>query len=172
MPDVPAPGQDSARRALDRRALAAGYGCREAATSLKAAFARAEDLIYIETPALDSSSFGEAGDTLAVWQALLDRLDANRALRVVVCVPIQPFFGCPTPMKTVRDAKLLEAAADSVQRKPRGEIGDLFAERGTAAQSAAVVDHGHRRRRLLPDGDDSSVAARVELRFVAGSGGL
>jgi len=110
VPDVPAPGQDSARRALDRRALAAGYGCREAATSLKAAFARAEDLIYIETPTLDSSSFGEAGDTLSVWQALLDRLDANKALCVVVCVPIQPFFGCPTPLKTVRNAKLLEAA--------------------------------------------------------------
>jgi len=110
VPDLPAPGQESARRALDRRALAAGYGCREAATSLKAAFARAEDLIYIETPVLDGSSFGETGDTLSVWQALLDRLDANRALRVVVCVPIQPFFGCPTPLKTVRNAKLLEAA--------------------------------------------------------------
>jgi hypothetical protein len=110
VPDVPGPGQDSARRALDRRALAAGYGCREAATSLKAAFARAEDLIYIETPVLDNSSFGEAGDTLSVWQALLDRLDANKVLRVAVCVPIQPFFGCPPSLKTVRDAKLLEAA--------------------------------------------------------------
>lgn len=104
-----AANQASAVRALDRRALAAGFGCREAAESLKSTFDRAEDFVYIETPALDDATFGESNDTISPWQALLARMTANLSLRVIVCVPIDPFHGCPAPMKRVRDFKLLAA---------------------------------------------------------------
>jgi hypothetical protein len=96
-------------RALDRRVLSAGWGAREAATSLRAAFARAEDYVYIESPAMTSATIGRGADTIAVWQALVDRMTQRRALVVIVCVPVRLLPGTPEPMQYVRATRLLEA---------------------------------------------------------------
>ncbi len=82
-------------RALSRRILAAGWGLREVATSLAAAFARAEDLVYLETPALDTLTIGATDDTIAPVQALVDRLTARPALHVVMCLPRRSPPGWP-----------------------------------------------------------------------------
>ena len=66
-------------RAISRRLLSAGYGLREAATSLAEAFARAEDLVYVETSAIDALSIGAGGDTLSPVQTLRVRLEHHRA---------------------------------------------------------------------------------------------
>ncbi|MEI6226592.1 MAG: hypothetical protein WCS72_17750, partial [Deltaproteobacteria bacterium] len=48
---------DSVVRALDRRLQVGDRGAREVATSLVAAFGRARDLVYVETPAVDLLAF-------------------------------------------------------------------------------------------------------------------
>ncbi len=100
-----------APRALDRRMLAA-RGLREGATSLLAAVQRAEDFIYIETPALDNVTFGDNGDTIQLWQAILDRMDARPALQLVLCVPRYLQAGAPKSLQRVRDHFLINACKD------------------------------------------------------------
>lgn len=100
---------DRVVRALDRRMLITARGAREGATSLVAALEHAEDLVYIETPALDAATFGPAGDQIGLWQTLLDRLAAHPPLHVILCIPVRHMPGMPAPLRRVRDALLLEA---------------------------------------------------------------
>jgi hypothetical protein len=102
---------DSIVRAADRRMLIAARGAREGATSMVAALRRAEDFVYIETPALDDTTLGQSDDQLALWQALKDRMAERRALSVLICVPVRHMPGMPVPMRRVRDALLMEAIA-------------------------------------------------------------
>ena len=99
-------------RALDRRLLVGARGARETAISLAAAFDRAQDFIYIETPALDHHEHGPDDDRLDLLQHLIDRLGDRRGLRVVLCVPSLLGPGTPKKLKTVRDAELLAAIKD------------------------------------------------------------
>ena len=100
---------DSVVRALDRRLLAAARGLQEGATSLLAAFARAEDFVYLETPAFDGTEFGNSDDLRSLLSALTQRLSDRRALQVILCVPIDPLPGTPKALWRVRNALLLDA---------------------------------------------------------------
>ena len=106
-----APTLALACRAMDRVALAAGSGCREGAISLASAFSRAEDFVYIETPAIDDLPFGDQTDQIAVWGALKQRAQDVPRLRVIVCIPITMMPGYPRTLKLVRDSLLLDAVA-------------------------------------------------------------
>lgn len=96
-------------RALDRRFMAAARGAREGATALAAAVARAEDLVVIETPALDDRSLGSSGDTLHWLQVLIDRMTARPGLRVLLCLPV--FFDATVPkaLQRSRDREVRRA---------------------------------------------------------------
>ena len=109
-------------RAVDRRLAGARTGCREAATALTAAFGRAQDLIYIETPALDALTIGTGDAALAVWTVLIDRVTANPVLRVLICLPVALAPGTPAALQRVRD-KGVRAALDSL----RAAAGDRLA---------------------------------------------
>ncbi len=126
IPDEIEEAADSVVRALDRRMLAAARGAREGAHSILAAFRRAEDFVYIETPALDDTALGEENDRLALWQALYDRMgdDSRPALRVLICVPIHHMPGTPPVLGRVRDALLIEAVEKL--KKRGGERVALF----------------------------------------------
>lgn len=102
----------SVARALDRRVLAAAKGAREAAISLQRAFGDAQDLVYIETPALDTLPIGETEDRTEVIGKLVARLGENRSLQVVICVPVHPMPGAPAGYKRVRNQLLLDAIQD------------------------------------------------------------
>lgn len=102
----------SVARALDRRVLASSKGAREGAVSLQRAIADAEDLVYIETPALDTLTLGPSDDRTEVISKLIARLDENRSLSVVICVPIHPMPGAPAGYKRVRNQLLLDAVRD------------------------------------------------------------
>lgn len=115
-------GANNITRALDQRLRAKLRGARDAAFSLIDALGRAEDLVYIETPALDAESHGPtAGDQLNLWQTLLTRLGAAPSLRVVVCVPTRLPPGVPRGLREVRDALLLEAV-DALRAQAPGRI--------------------------------------------------
>lgn len=99
-------------RAINRRLLGARNGYREAATALAAAFASAQDFVYVETPALDNLAIGAAGypfplattdDTLDVWGALVAQVTANPVLRVLICLPTKLVPGAPAKLQRVRD---------------------------------------------------------------------
>jgi len=100
---------DSIVRALDRRVLVAGRGARDGATSLVAALGRAEDFVYIETPAFDVRAFGGVDDQLQLWPTLVQRMLDRPALRVLMCLPIRLLPGTPDALSRVRDALLREA---------------------------------------------------------------
>jgi hypothetical protein len=102
----------SVARALDRRILAAARGLREGATSMLAAIQRAEDFVYLETPALDHLSFGATDDTLDLLGALIARMDDRPGLRVALCLPVHPMRGWPNGLIAVRDKLLIDALAD------------------------------------------------------------
>ncbi|WP_109474664.1 hypothetical protein [Ornithinimicrobium cavernae] len=97
----------SMQRALNRRLLGARWGYRETATALAARFAAAQDLVYLETPALDALPLGSGDDALDVLGALATRLGENPALRVLVCVPLTLVPGTPTKLGRIRDAGVL-----------------------------------------------------------------
>lgn len=100
---------DSITRALDRRLQVGAFGAREAAVALAAAFARAQDLVYIETPALDNLSYGSDPDQVNLWSQLIARVGQRKGLQVVVCVPTLLAPGTPRMLQGVRDAALLGA---------------------------------------------------------------
>lgn len=99
-------------RAINRRLLGARNGYREGATALAAAFSGAQDLVYLETPALDDLAIGAAGypftlattdDSLDVWGALVAQVAANPVLRVLICLPTKLAPGAPAKLQRVRD---------------------------------------------------------------------
>ena len=112
LPGSTGPAAASVVRAISRRMLGARSGYREGLQAMFTAFARAEDYVYVETPALDYE-FVAAGtdDVLRLWQALIDRAAENRALQVIVCVPVNLAPGAPPKLQRVRDKELLAALA-------------------------------------------------------------
>lgn len=105
---------EEAARALDRRIQAHARGAREAALSLRAAFLRAQDLVYLESPALDLLASGGDGSRvrdLAPLQVLRQRIEDVPSLHVVVCVPDRAPASWPRRLARVRDRLLVEALA-------------------------------------------------------------
>ena len=93
-----------AKRVMDRRALAAAWGLRETMASLWAALARAEDFIYIETPALDQATVGPDAEILL--GRLLLRLADRPLLRLLLCVPGRLMPGWPQGIELQRNHNL------------------------------------------------------------------
>jgi hypothetical protein len=98
-------------RALDRRFQAARWGLREGATSLAAAIGRAEDFVYIETPALDALGLGPEHDRIELWDTLRSRMAERPGLQVAICLPFWLPHGCPAPLQRVRDTAANQALA-------------------------------------------------------------
>jgi hypothetical protein len=97
---------DLAAAALDRLIVKARDGAQEFATAALAAIARAEDLIYLETPSLDA----QAGPT-ALVTALTARLAVRPGLVVILMVP-QRFLPSQTAkLEDIRKAGIGAALA-------------------------------------------------------------
>lgn len=169
---------DSMTRALDRRILASAYGAREAMTALMAAIGRAQDLIYVETPAIDAAVVDVDGEALSIWAALMGRMGQRPGLRLVLCVPSRLGPGTPRKLQAVRDEMLLNAVG--TMRAQYGARFALFSPGAGAgravrfASTSVVVDDAfaltgttHLWRRGLSF--DSSLAAAVfDERLVDG----
>ena len=103
----------AAERAMDRRARAAGWGLREAVPALRAAFARARDFVWLETPALDLEALDPKGEKLVLLQTLIDRLQSEPQLRVFACVSaLPPVAGWPKSLTEVWRDNLGRALAE------------------------------------------------------------
>ena len=165
-------------RALDRRILTSAFGAREVLTALLAAIDRAQDLIYLETPAVDNLAIDSGGENTRLWQRLISRMIARKGLRVVLCVPTLLAPGTPKRMQEVRDHCLMDAvgairavATDRFALFSPG-VGPDRAER--LASTSVIVDDTfaltgttHLSRRGLSW--DSSLAASVfDERLVDG----
>ena len=98
--------------------LSSGWGLREVATSVTAAFARAEDFVYLETPAIDLLALGADDDSIAPVQTLVDRLAARPALYAIVCLPRRSPPGWPPKLARVRDALVREVLAAFEDKAP------------------------------------------------------
>ncbi|WP_375761197.1 hypothetical protein [Corallococcus exercitus] len=120
MPAAPPGAAEAASvaRALDRRVRVASRGAREGWASVLGAIERAQDFVYIETPAFDPVAFiGDAeleprpGRT--PWHALIERLAAVPGLHAFVCLPVDLLPGLPRRLARLRDELIagLEAAS-------------------------------------------------------------
>lgn len=114
--NIPAGVNDTAgriARALDRRFLAASRGAREGATALLDAVQRAEDFIYMESPAIDDRELGGTDDKIHLVQAIVARLAERPGLRVVLCLPVFFDANLPRAFQRIRDAEA-RAAIDAL----------------------------------------------------------
>ena len=96
------PEAEAVARALDRRVFAASQGLRDGLRALRAAFARAESFVYVETPALDVLSIG--GDDSSPWRILANRLAERPGLHALVCLPVHLLPGTPRRLTEIRNA--------------------------------------------------------------------
>jgi hypothetical protein len=163
---------DSMTRALDRRIQTSAYGARDALIALHAAFGRAQDLVYIETPAVDNLAIDTVlnGDNLNLWGRLVQRMTERPGLRVVLCVPTLLAPGTPKALQEVRDECLM-AALDAMRSVAADRLAVFSAGAGADrairfASTSVVVDDAfaltgttHLWRRGLSW--DSSLAASV-----------
>ena len=90
--------------ALDQAIIKTRDGAAQAAQAITAAIGRAEDFIYVETPALDALAAGSGDGLIDVVSALVTRLGARPALAVVLCVPENFLPGQPRKLEAVRVA--------------------------------------------------------------------
>lgn len=114
--EIAAANGERAVRALDRLLLAAQRGQREGLVAAVEAIEGAEDLIYIEGPALEDIALED--DDLKIVKALAERLAARPRLRVVLCVEARsgPFLP--------RDAAYLRRARLAAALKRLRDVGD------------------------------------------------
>lgn len=109
--------------ALDRVILKTRDGAFQAATALQAAIARAEDFVYVETPAIDPLAAG-AGDAIDLVGAIVGRWAERPALKVLLCVPERYLPGQPAKLDAIRRAGV--AAAHKALRDANAANVELF----------------------------------------------
>ena len=123
MPAAPPGAAEAASvaRALDRRVRVASRGAREGWASLLGAIERAQDFVYIETPAFDPVTFIgdpqlETQPGRTPWHALIERLAAVPGLHAFVCLPVDLMPGLPSRLARLRDELVagLESASTRV----------------------------------------------------------
>ena len=88
--------------AVDRVLAKTRDGAAQAATAILAAIGRAEDLVYLETPAIDALTAGSG--TIDLVGALAARLAERPGLTVILCVPEKLLPGQPKKLEAVRKA--------------------------------------------------------------------
>ena len=128
----PAPLTENGR-AISRRLLSAGYGLREAATSLAEAFARAEDLVYVETSAIDALSIGLAGVAMGAG-----RTRADQAVDPAVGIEIDRKPGDAVSAGDVVARLIVRERTKGEQLKPRVEGAFTYADAAPTALPLVV----------------------------------
>ena len=105
---------DVASAAFDRLLDKNRNGVRGFARGAMAAVGRAEDLIWLQTPALDIEAWTGDDVDIRFVQAITDRLVANPALRVVLVLPGKHLPGRNIRLEEIRTSALA-AALDALQ---------------------------------------------------------
>jgi hypothetical protein len=118
----PVIADDTLASALDRVVLKTRDGAAQAATALLAAISRAEDFIYLETPAIDAlAAGGGASDPVGVIDpvtALKNRLTQRPGLVVILCVPERFLPGQPSELEEIRIVGINAALKSLVDAAP------------------------------------------------------
>ncbi|ASJ73308.1 hypothetical protein [Granulosicoccus antarcticus] len=135
---------DIASAAFDRLLDKHRKGAQGFARAALAAIARAEDLIWLQTPALDADAWTDASGDIRILQALTDRLTANAALHLVLVLPKMHLPDRNLKVDAVRRSGLQKALADlaaaAAERvawvSPTGGLGRDF----HSAATTMIVD--------------------------------
>lgn len=94
---------DALAAALDRAILKTRDGAAQFATAVAAAIGRAEDFVYLETPALDALSAGNGAGAIDLVAALKARLAERPGMTVLLCVPQKFLPGQPKKLESIRE---------------------------------------------------------------------
>ena len=95
---------DALAAALDRAILKTRDGAAQFAMAIVAAIGRAEDFIYMETPALDALPAGSGAGAIDLIGAISARLAERPGLTVLLCVPQKFLPGQPKKLESIREA--------------------------------------------------------------------
>lgn len=114
--DSPDFNDDDLARSLTRMLVRTRDGSRGAAISLQAAIERAQDFIYLETPAIDALS-GDSG-AVDLTAKLVARLGAQKGLKLFICLPEKFLPGQPERLDAVRKAAISEAVKQLTEAAP------------------------------------------------------
>ena len=118
------------RRAADRRVLAATKGFAEAGELAVKLIRQAERFIFIESSDLTALDGDESEDSsLNVRQALRDRLLANPALHVLVCLPFEPVHPYPGIRRYLTHRNQKAIASFRTGDQPTGSFSPLIKNR-------------------------------------------
>lgn len=98
---------DALAAAMDRMIRKTRDGAKRFATSLLTAIGRAEDFVYIETPAIDPLT-AEGGD-IDLIGAITDRWSQRSGLRVLLCVPERYLPNQTAKLEQIRKAGVAAA---------------------------------------------------------------
>ncbi|MGQ3051908.1 MAG: hypothetical protein ACT6S0_09000, partial [Roseateles sp.] len=119
---------DALAAALDQVILKTRDGAAQAARSLASAIGRAEDFVYVETPALDPLTAGSGDGLIDIVSALTARLVERPALAVVLCVPQKFLPHPPRKLEAVRTAGVRAALKTLLDAAPANVV--LFTPTG------------------------------------------
>jgi hypothetical protein len=133
-PGLPFPADAAAdrrfRRAADRRVLGATKGFSEAGEGVVKLIQQAERFIYIESSDLTAFDGSASEDSnLNVRQALRDRLLANPALHVLVCLPFEPVHPYPGIRRYLTHHNQKAIATFRTGEAPAGSFSPLIRDR-------------------------------------------
>ncbi|KQW49628.1 MULTISPECIES: hypothetical protein [unclassified Roseateles] len=113
---------DALAAALDQVILKTRDGAAQAARSLASAIGRAEDFVYVETPALDPLAAGSGDGLIDLVSALTTRLGERPALAVVLCVPQKFLPNQPRKLEAVRTAGVRAALKTLLDAAPANVV--------------------------------------------------
>jgi len=161
---------DTAAEAFSRSLNKYREGSQGFARAAAAAIKRAEDFIWLQTPAFDNESFTDGDSEIHILKTLTDRLKANPALHCLIVIPEKYLPKRNTKLKTIRKSAI-NAAIKELEDTAGSRVAVVTptAYSGRAFHMAAttlIVDDvvmftggTHMWRRGL--GFDSSLAASV-----------
>jgi len=104
------PGGDEVLKVANRRVHTTEFGAHDVLHSLVSVFDRAQDLIYIETPAIDAQEIRGLPDGApkSIWRRLTDRLDESPGLHVLINIPTKLAPGTPRRLEAMRNELFLK----------------------------------------------------------------
>lgn len=108
--NVNSPFIDEIVKVINRRVHTAQFGAHDSLHSLVSAIDRAQDLIYVETPAIDAQDIRTLPDGApkSIWGRINDRLNKAPNLHVLINIPTKLAPGTPRRLEAMRNELFLK----------------------------------------------------------------
>ncbi len=137
------PAGDEVLKVINRRVHTTEFGAQDGLHSLINVIDRAEDLIYIESPAIDDQEIRNQSDgtSQSIWSRLQTRLEQVPGLHVLINIPSRLAPGTPRRLEAMRNELFLK-----LDTHPRIEVFSTGVGAGRSlrlASTSVIVDDAY-----------------------------